>query len=75
MNRGFPPQHPVCPPPRVNAGYWYAFFVVPLSSFSSWAVCIGSIYSDRPLKHLYFRGVFVESGSNAHNRSDIISVI
>ncbi|MCV4325845.1 MULTISPECIES: hypothetical protein [Bacillus] len=28
MKRGFPPQHPVCPPPRVNAGYWYAFFVV-----------------------------------------------
>ncbi|MEB4595001.1 hypothetical protein ACQKET_08420 [Bacillus velezensis] len=28
MNRGFPPQYPVCPPPRVNAGYWYALFVV-----------------------------------------------
>ncbi|WP_285288978.1 MULTISPECIES: hypothetical protein [unclassified Bacillus (in: firmicutes)] len=28
MNCGFPPPYPVCPPPRVNAGYGYAFFVV-----------------------------------------------
>ncbi len=40
MNRGFPPPYPVCPPPRVSAGYWYAFFVVLLVVF----LVLGGLY-------------------------------